>query len=61
MFLLSKLQEKMNELVKIIMYAAFVEVRFIKREKKVFDPIKKNSISLFRTQITKVAQQESQS
>lgn len=43
------------------MYAAFVEVRFIKRQKKVFDPIKKNSISLFRTLITKVAQQESQS
>ena len=40
------------------MYAAFVEVRFIKREKKVFDSIKKNSITLFRTPITTVAQQE---
>ena len=34
-------------------YAAFV-----RREKKVFDPIKKNSISLFRITITKVAQLE---
>ena len=41
------------------MYPAFVEVRSIKREKKVFDPRKKNSISLFRTPITKVEQQES--
>ena len=40
------------------MYAAFVEEISIKREKKVFDPIKKSLISLFRIPITKVAQQE---
>ena len=40
------------------MYAAFVEERFIKHESKNFDPIKKNSNSLFRTTITKVAQEE---
>ena len=40
------------------MYKAFVEERFIKREKKVFDPIKKNLISLFRTPTAKTATKE---
>ena len=31
------------------MYRQFVEERLVKSEKKVFDPIKKNVISLFRT------------
>ena len=40
------------------MYKAFVEERFIKREKKVFDPIKKNLISFFRTPTAKTATKE---
>ena len=40
------------------MYKAFVEERFIKRETKVFDPIKKNLISLLRTPIAKTVTKE---
>ena len=40
------------------MYKALVEERFIKREKKVLDPIKKNMISLFRTPTAKTATKE---
>ena len=40
------------------MYKAFVEEIFIKRVKKVFDPIKKNLISLFRTPTAKTATKE---
>ena len=40
------------------MYKVFGEERFIKREKKVFDPIKKNLISLFRTSTAKTGTKE---
>ena len=40
------------------MYQTFVDERFIKREKKIFDPIKKNVVSLFRTCTTKTTSKD---
>ena len=42
-------------------YRQFVEQRLVKREKKVFDPIKKNVISLFRTPSAKTPSKEKSS
>ena len=36
------------------MYETFVEERLIKREKKIFEPIKKSAVCLFRSGPTKI-------